>query len=78
MGQAVSIIFSGDIRYLPSLAGFAKNSDVLVHEAVLAKKLDHVLAKTRTVDDRLKNHLVAAHSFDGGCSVGHDGLAIEL
>ena len=115
-----SITFSGDTRYLPSLAGFAKNSDVLVHEALLAKGLDHVLAKTRTGDDRLKNHLLTAHSFaeqagqiaaaanvghlvlnhlippernicndanwqaetrrsfDGRCSVGHDGMEIEF
>lgn len=115
-----SITFSGDTRYLPSLAGFAKNSDVLVHEAMLAKGLDYLLAKTKTGDDRLKNHLLAAHSFaeqagqiaavanvgnlvlnhlipperdicndadwqaeagcsfDGRCSVRHDGMAIEL
>jgi len=115
-----SVTFSGDTRYLPSLAGFAKNSDVLVHEAMLAKGLDHVLAKTKTGDDRLKNHLLAAHcfaeqagqiaaaanvghlvlnhlipperdicndadwqaetsrSFDGRCSVGRDGMAIEF
>ena len=115
-----SITFSGDTRYLPSLAGFAKNSDVLVHEAMLAKGLDHVLATTKTSDDRLKNHLLAAHSFaeqagqiaaaanvgylvlnhlipperdicndadwkaeisrsfDGRCSVGHDGMSIEF
>jgi ribonuclease BN (tRNA processing enzyme) len=115
-----SITFSGDTRYLPSLAGFAKNSDVLVHEAMLEKGLDHVLAKTKTGDDRLRNHLFAAHSFaeqagqiaaaanaghlvlnhlipperdicndadwqaetgrsfDGRCSVGHDGMAIEF
>ena len=115
-----SITFSGDTRYLPSLAGFAKNSDVLVHEAMLEKGFDHVLAKTKTGDDRLRNHLFAAHSFaeqagqiaaaanaghlvlnhlipperdicndadwqaetgrsfDGRCSVGHDGMAIEF
>ena len=115
-----SITFSGDTGYLPSLAGFAKNSDVLVHEAMLEKGLDHVLAKTKTGDDRLRNHLFAAHSFaeqagqiaaaanaehlvlnhlipperdicndadwqaetgrsfDGRCSVGHDGMAIEF
>ena len=115
-----SITFSGDTRYLPSLAGFAKNSDVLLHEAMLEKGLDHVLAKTKTGDDRLRNHLFAAHSFaeqagqiaaaanaghlvlnhlipperdicndadwqaetgrsfDGRCSVGHDGMAIEF
>jgi ribonuclease BN (tRNA processing enzyme) len=115
-----SVTFSGDTRHLPSLVGFAKNTDVLVHEAMLAKGLDFVLAKTKTGDDRLKNHLLAAHSFaeqagqiaasanvghlvlnhlipperaicsdadwqaetrrsfDGRCSVGHDGMAIEF
>jgi ribonuclease BN (tRNA processing enzyme) len=115
-----SVTFSGDTRHLPSLVGFAKNTDVLVHEAMLAKGLDYVLAKTKTGDDRLKNHLLAAHSFaeqagqiaasanvghlvlnhlipperdicsdadwqaetrrsfDGRCSVGHDGMAIEF
>ena len=58
-----SVTFSGDTCYLPSLAVFAKNTDVLVHEAMLAKGLDYVLAKTKTGDDRLKNHLLAAHSF---------------
>ena len=115
-----SITFSGDTRYLPSLADFAKNTDVLVHEAMLVKGVDYVLAKTKTGDDRLKNHLLAAHSFaeqagqiaasadvghlvlnhlipperdicndadwqaetrrsfDGRCSVGRDGMAIEF
>ena len=115
-----SVTFSGDTCYLPSLAEFAKNSDVLVHEAMLAKGLDYVLAKTKTGDDRLKKHLVAAHSFaeqagqiataanvghlvlnhlipperdicsdadwqaetgrsyDGRCSVGYDGMAVEF
>jgi ribonuclease BN (tRNA processing enzyme) len=115
-----SVTFSGDTRHLPSLVGFAKNTDVLVHEAMLAKGLDYVLAKTKTSDDRLKNHLLEAHSFaeqagqiaasanvghlvlnhlipperaicsdadwqaetrrsfDGRCSVGHDGMAIEF
>ena len=58
-----SITFSGDTRYLPSLADFAKNTDVLVHEAMLVKGVDYVLAKTKTGDDRLKNHLLTAHSF---------------
>jgi ribonuclease BN (tRNA processing enzyme) len=58
-----SVTFFGDNRYLPSLAVFAKNTDVLVHEAMLAKGHDYVLAKNKTGDDKLKNHLLAAHSF---------------
>jgi ribonuclease BN (tRNA processing enzyme) len=73
-----SVTFSGDTRYLPALANFARNSDVLVHEAMLAKGIDYVVAKTKTGDDRLKQHLFAAHSLaeDAGriaraANVGH-------
>ena len=119
-GDGKSVTFSGDTRYCPALADFASHSDILVHEAMLAKGIDYVLAKTKTGDDRLKNHLLAAHSFaeeagriaaaakvkhlilhhlipperdicsdadwqaetgrsfDGRCSVAHDGLAIDF
>lgn len=60
-GKAVT--FSGDTAYLPPLAAFARGSDVLVHEAMLAAGLDYVLGNTRTSDDRLRAHLLRAHSF---------------
>ncbi len=58
-----SITFSGDTAYLPALADFAKDTDILVHEAMLAKGVDYVLSKTKTDNDRLKKHLLASHSF---------------
>ena len=58
-----SVTFSGDTSYFPALASFAKNSDILVHEAMLAKGIDFVLSNTKTGDDRLKQHLLASHSF---------------
>ena len=58
-----SVTFSGDTAYLPALASFAKNSDILVHEAMLAEGVDYVLSKTKTGDDRLKQHLLSSHSF---------------
>lgn len=58
-----SVTFSGDTAYLPALADFAKDSDILVHEAMLAKGIDYVLSKTKTADERLKQHLLASHSF---------------
>ena len=58
-----SITFSGDTSYFPSLAGFARNSDLLVHEAMLKKGIDFVLSKTKTNDNKLKKHLFAAHTF---------------
>ena len=58
-----SVTFLGDTSYFPALASFAKNSDILVHEAMLAKGIDFVLSNTKTGDDRLKQHLLASHSF---------------
>ena len=58
-----SVTFLGDTSYFPALASFAKNSDILVHEAMLAKGIDFVLSNTKTGDDRLKQHLLASPSF---------------
>ncbi len=58
-----SVTFSGDTTYLPALADFATDTDILVHEAMLAKGVDHVLSETETANDRLKQHLLASHSF---------------
>ena len=58
-----SITFSGDTSYLPDLADFARNSDLLVHEAMLEKGIDFVLSKTKTSDNRLKKHLFGSHTF---------------
>ena len=57
------ICFSGDTAYMPSLAGFAKNARILVHEAMLQSGVDYVTAKTRNTDERLNRHLIASHSF---------------
>ena len=48
---------------MPSLAGFAKNARILVHEAMLQSGVDYVTAKTRNTDERLNRHLIASHSF---------------
>ena len=58
-----SVTFSGDTTYLPALADFAKDTNILVHEAMLAKGVDYVLSKTKTDNDQLKKHLLASHSF---------------
>ena len=58
-----SITFSGDTTYLPALADFARDTDILVHEAMLAKGVDYVLSKTKTDNDQLKKHLLGSHSL---------------
>ena len=55
------VTFSSDTaRYMP-LAEFAKGSDILVHEAMLAKGVDRVVARARNAK-RLREHLLASHT----------------
>lgn len=57
-----SVVFSADSAYFPPLAEFAKDADVLVHEAMLAEGLERLVAKTGN-GARLREHLVASHTF---------------
>jgi len=57
-----SVVFSSDTTYFRPLAEFAKGADVLVHEAMLAEGIDRLVARTGN-GERLKEHLVASHSF---------------
>jgi ribonuclease BN (tRNA processing enzyme) len=61
--EGQKICFSGDTAYMPSLAGFAENARILVHEAMLQSGVEYVTAKTRNTDERLHRHLIASHSF---------------
>lgn len=114
-----SIVFSADTAYFPPLAGFARGSDILVHEAMLGEGVDRLVARTGN-GARLKEHLLASHTliedaariataaevkhlvlhhlipaddpqfgeadwikaldgkWDGGLTVGRDGLVIPL
>ncbi len=57
-----SAVFSADTAYFPPLADFARDADVLVHEAMLAEGVDRLVARTGN-GARLKEHLLASHSF---------------
>lgn len=59
-----SIVFSSDTAFFPPLAGFAKNADILVHEAMLEEGIDRLVARTGN-GVRLRQHLLASHSFAG-------------
>lgn len=60
-----AVTLSGDTTYMPELADFAKNSDVLVHEALLLKGVDALCKSLGVSDDRLKNHLLRSHTAAG-------------
>lgn len=57
-----SVVFSADTAFFPPLADFARDADVLVHEAMLAEGVDRLVARTGN-GARLKEHLLASHSF---------------
>lgn len=72
-----SVVFSSDTAYFAPLADFARDADILVHEAMLAAGIDRLVARTGN-GARLKEHLLASHTIaeDAGriaaqAKVGH-------
>lgn len=57
-----SVVFSADTAFFPPLADFAKDADILVHEAMLEEGIERLVARTGN-GARLKEHLLASHSF---------------
>ncbi|CAD1793934.1 MBL fold metallo-hydrolase [Xanthomonas arboricola pv. juglandis] len=56
-----TVVFSGDTRYLPALADFAKDTDILVHEVMYLPALERML-KTNDNAPTLLDHLLKSHS----------------
>ncbi|OLH32305.1 MBL fold metallo-hydrolase [Xanthomonas oryzae] len=56
-----SVVFSGDTRYLPALAEFAKDTDILVHEVMYLPALQKML-QTNDNAPTLLDHLLKSHS----------------
>lgn len=58
-----SVVFSGDTAYLPALAEFAKDANLLIHEAMLEEALGPLMARIGNADDRLMKHWRRSHTF---------------
>ncbi|MGI9482395.1 MAG: MBL fold metallo-hydrolase [Hyphomicrobiales bacterium] len=58
-----SVFFSGDTAFHPPLAEIARGVDVLVHEAMLGPAVDALCARIGNADERLKVHLLRAHTL---------------
>ena len=58
-----SVVFSGDTAYLPKLADFAKDADLLIHEAMLETALGPLMTRIGNADDRLMKHWLRSHTF---------------
>jgi len=58
-----AIVFGADTAYFLPLAQFAKDADLLVHEAMLGDAVDALVARVGNGDDRLKQHLLRSHTM---------------
>ncbi len=56
------IVFSGDTAFLPAMIPFAREADILVHEAMYLPGVDRLVAKTPNAS-RLREHLMASHTL---------------
>lgn len=56
------VVFSADTCHFPPLAAFAREADILVHEAMLLAGVDRLVARTGN-GARLKAHLMASHTL---------------
>lgn len=61
-GGGKALVLSGDTAAMPEMVGFARNADVLVHEAMLVAGVDALCARVGNGDDRLKTHLMRSHT----------------
>lgn len=57
------VVLSGDTAFFPPLADFAAGADLLVHEAMLAQGIEALIRRVGNTDDRLRQHLLRAHSL---------------
>ena len=57
------VVFSGDTAPLSALVDFARDADLLVHEAMLQPALEALVARVGSTDDRLMNHLMRSHTM---------------
>jgi ribonuclease BN (tRNA processing enzyme) len=56
------IVFSGDTAFIPPMIPFARDADILVHEAMYLPGVDRLVAKTPNAK-RLRQHLMASHTL---------------
>ncbi len=56
-----TIVFSGDTAFMPEMMEFAREADILVHEAMLLSGVDRLVARVGN-GARLREHLLASHT----------------
>lgn len=56
------VVFSGDTAPIAALEEFARDADLLIHEAMLEAALPALVARVGNGSDKLMTHLVRSHS----------------
>ncbi len=64
-GDGKSATLSGDTAPIDAMIDFAKDTDLLVHEAMLSAGIDALCERVGNGDDRLRVHLERSHSPAG-------------
>jgi ribonuclease BN (tRNA processing enzyme) len=57
-----SVVLSGDTAYMDEMAVFAKDADLLVHEAMLREGVEALCARMTNGDNRLRTHILRSHT----------------
>jgi ribonuclease BN (tRNA processing enzyme) len=60
--DAATIVLSGDTAPLPAMVHFARDADLLVHEAMLTEGVDATIARIPDPDPRLRAHIHRSHT----------------
>ncbi|MEO0342577.1 MAG: MBL fold metallo-hydrolase [Pseudomonadota bacterium] len=61
-GDGKSFVFSGDTAPMETMISFAKDADLLVHEAMMVSGVDRLVSKLPNHSDRLRTHILQSHS----------------
>ena len=57
------VVFSGDTAPMDSMITFAKDADLLIHEAMLEEALPALMGRIGNASDKLMKHWLQSHSF---------------
>ena len=78
-GPTSSVVLSGDTAYMPQMAPFAKNADLLVHEAMLRDGVEALCKRMTNGDDRLRTHILNSHTDAADVGrIAHDADVKQL
>jgi ribonuclease BN (tRNA processing enzyme) len=61
-GDGKRIVLSGDTAFLPAMVPFARDADLLVHEAMLTEGVDALVARVPNGGERLRQHILRSHT----------------